>query len=77
MKNFLIRLPLKVSQHSYKALDNSIIRIRGFISFSIKLEVLSMIITFCDLHILDHNSSVIHLLLGRDFIRINKLLQYR
>jgi len=65
--------PLKTSVHSYKALNDSIIGTRGYISSSIKLEVLPNI-TFCDLHILNHNSSATHLLLGRDFIRINKLL---
>lgn len=66
--------PLKLSQHSYKALDNAIIKTQGFISSSIKLEALPNITAFCDLHILDHNTSATHLLLGRDFIRINKLL---
>jgi len=65
--------PLKTSLHSYKALNDSIIGIRGYISTSIKLEVLPNIKAICDLHVLNHNSSATHLLLGRDFIR-NKLL---
>lgn len=55
-------------------MNDSIIGIRGYISTSIKLEVLPNIKAICDLHVLNHNSSATHLLLGRDFIRINKLL---
>lgn len=70
---FFLTTPLKTSPHSYKALNDGIIKTRGFISSFIKLDILPHILTFCDLHVLNHNSSPTHILLGRDFLKVNKL----
>lgn len=64
---------LKTSFLSYKALDDNVIKSLGFISSSIKLKVLPNTLTFCDFHVLNHDFTAAHILLGRDFIRNNKL----
>lgn len=65
--------PLKSSSNLYRAIDQSIIKSPGFVSSSLKLNVLPNTLLSCDFHVLNHESLSTHILLGRDCMKVNKL----
>jgi len=65
--------PLKVSSNLYRAIDQGVIKSPGFVSSSIRLKVLSSSLLYSNFHVLNHNCSPTHILLGRDCLRVNKL----
>lgn len=69
-------VPVQNSINHYKALNNFPIKIIGSISTSLVLDALPNTLTNVNFHILEDDSFSLKIIIGRDFIKNNKLMVF-
>lgn len=72
-KKFCSNQSLTPSDLSFKAINGTIIPIKGMFQTTLRLEALNNSLTSIHLHVLENNLSFADILIGRDFINFHKI----